>query len=60
MFAAKRMGLIVCTLQEHSSKFNREFHKCCALISIRFWSSEQTIYEYNPRYQVNGGHWSCF
>ncbi|KAF7487992.1 LIM and senescent cell antigen-like-containing domain protein 1 [Sarcoptes scabiei] len=38
---------------DHSKKYNISYRKCCSLISILFWSSEQSIQEYQPKYEVN-------
>ena len=37
---------------EHSAKYNKEYRKCCSIVSLRFWSAEQTTLKYEPKYQV--------
>ncbi|KAH9516068.1 amiloride-sensitive sodium channel [Dermatophagoides farinae] len=36
---------------DHSKKYDMTLRKCCTLISIRFWSSEQSIQDYQPKYE---------
>ena len=40
----------------HSTKYNHEHRKCCAIVSLRFWSSEQTTLKYEPKYEVMKHH----
>ncbi|XP_027197220.2 uncharacterized protein LOC113791626 [Dermatophagoides pteronyssinus] len=36
---------------DHSEKYDMTLRECCTLISIRFWSSEQSIQDYQPKYE---------
>ncbi|OTF71734.1 hypothetical protein BLA29_007679 [Euroglyphus maynei] len=38
---------------DHSEKYDMTLRECCTLISIRFWSSEQSIQDYQPKYEIN-------